>query len=75
MLWKGLGKWDYMDIRRVIVSSLKGGRNIEGTLNDRDEEMMDKKPTLGSISGKSFLRLERDTNALLSNNVKGKDGV
>jgi hypothetical protein len=64
-----------MDIRKVIVSSLKGGRNIAGAWNDRGEDMMDKKPILSSVSGKSFLRLEKYTNALLLDNVEGKDGV
>ena len=76
MFWRELGKWNYMDIEAVIVSSWKGGRNITEALGIRGGQMTNKIPgldwrvnksqvSIGSISGKTWVRLDRDTDALL----------
>jgi hypothetical protein len=35
MFWGGLGKWNYMDIEAVIMSSWNGSRNIAETLSNK----------------------------------------
>jgi hypothetical protein len=75
-LWRGLGKWDYMDIGRVIVSSFKGGRNIANALVEWNWEMMDGRPgfprrtkkrqvSIEDISGRTWVRFDRYASALI----------
>ncbi|KAE8445819.1 hypothetical protein EG329_012877 [Mollisiaceae sp. DMI_Dod_QoI] len=77
MFWREMGKWNYMDIEAVIVSSWKGGcRNIAEALGDRGGKMANKisgldwmvnksQVSTGSICGKTWVTLGRDTDTLL----------
>lgn len=81
MLWKGLGKWNYMDIGMVIVSSWKGGRNSAETLDDVGGEIMNQMSRLHSwskkdranvenISGKTLVKLDGEADALVLDYAK-----
>jgi hypothetical protein len=36
--WKGLGVWDYMDIRNVVTSSSRGGRGVAEEIDEEEGE-------------------------------------
>jgi hypothetical protein len=76
MFWKELRKWNYMDIDAVIASSWKGGRNLTNGFGDEDREVANKISGLdwganksqagaGGISGKTWVRFDKNTDALL----------
>jgi hypothetical protein len=79
--WKELRKWNYMDIDAVIASSWKGGRNLTESFGDEDREVANKISGLdwganksqagaGGISGKTWVRFDKNTDALLLDNGK-----
>ena len=83
--WKGLQKWDYMDIGTLIVSSFEGGKDFsEMTSRDinEDEEISNKKTRSGqgastsllsidNISRKYYLRLDRNNALVLDSPKRG----
>ena len=42
MFWRELGKWNYMDIEAVIMSSWNGSRNIAETFSNKGRQMTNK---------------------------------
>lgn len=72
MLWKGLCDWDYMDIKGIIVSSLNGRIKI-GQRTGNEGRTVEKhvQADFRDISGKTLLRLHRETNALVVDNMRG----
>lgn len=69
--WRGLGKWNYMDVGTVVVSSWNCGRTRAGeTMNrvsrlhsgsDRDRGKND----VGDDYGKTWIRLDEEADTLL----------
>ncbi|CZR51703.1 uncharacterized protein PAC_01580 [Phialocephala subalpina] len=59
--WHGLGAWDYMDIRNLIVSTSKGAQ--EFTKERRGiESILD---TQGKLAGRTKVRFEKENSSLV----------
>ena len=73
VLWRGLGKLNYMDIGTVVVSSWKGGRDIVRTSDyDTMNRMfrlhswpMKDEGDIRSISGKTRVTLDEEADTLV----------
>jgi hypothetical protein len=72
--WKGLGVWDYMDIRNVVTSSSRGGRGVAEEIDEEEGEgtgMKGWRDSVWKILGgddalsKTKVRFERETGALV----------
>jgi hypothetical protein len=74
--WRDLSKWDYMDIRSVVISSSRGGKDIatdaDGASKDRTRDWVDRSTGVNNKELQTTVRFERGKEALV---LVGKDGV
>jgi hypothetical protein len=74
--WRDLSKWDYMDIRSVVISSSRGGKDIatdaDGASKDRTRDWVDRSTGVNNKELQTTVRFERGKEALV---LVGKDRV
>ncbi|KAF8852238.1 hypothetical protein BDZ45DRAFT_630624 [Acephala macrosclerotiorum] len=57
-LWKGLGEWDYMNIKDVVLSSRKSGKDLENGHGNKERVLLSRSWVGLDISGKTKLRFD-----------------